>query len=561
MLDNLKLFWKLSIPIGFMVLTLVAIGVVAISGLHGLSTTALHLVDVTGARRTATWQAIAGLNDASNQTNNMILATDETMLEGNKSKLRQAQGFAIAAIDQLIALSDGDESRALNQKLKRDVEEFYTANAQVIKLGIAHDNVAAWELKSKTSRPMRAKLMATLEERVQATTQELEKVRAEAIAQETAVRIRLYVASAVGILGSLGLLAFIVPYKIVRPLNAMGANMELLANGNLDIQVKGSARRDEIGLLARALVVFQTNARHARDMTATQEIDRRQKIERAGRLENLVQTFQTKAGALVDLVSAASTELEATAQSMASTAEQTNQRANNVSAAAEETSAGVQTTASAAEELTSSIGEISRQMQQSSRVTEKAVEEARRTDTIVRALADGAQKIGDVVGLITSIAGQTNLLALNATIEAARAGDAGKGFAVVASEVKSLAQQTAKATEEIGAQIGQIQSATIEAVDAIKGITAIIEEVRAIAVGIASAVEEQGSATSEIARNVQITSASTQEVTSNITGVSQAANDTGVAASQVLGAAGDLSRQAEQLSQTFEGFITDIRAA
>jgi len=221
----------------------------------------------------------------------------------------------------------------------------------------------------------------------------------------------------------------------------------------------------------------------------------------------------------------------------------------------------VQTVASAAEQLTASISEISRQVLQSSRITERAVADARRTDTVVRALSDGAQKIGDVVGLITSIAGQTNLLALNATIEAARAGDAGRGFAVVASEVKNLAQQTAKATDEIGAQIGQIQTATGEAVEAIRAITGVIEEVSTIATAIASAVEQQGAATAEIARNVQQTAVSAHEVTSNIAGVSQAANDTGAAAAQVLSAAEGLSRQAATLTDEVNEFAAGIRAA
>jgi methyl-accepting chemotaxis protein len=221
----------------------------------------------------------------------------------------------------------------------------------------------------------------------------------------------------------------------------------------------------------------------------------------------------------------------------------------------------VQTVAASAEELTSSIGEISRQVTQSSQITAKAVQEARRTDTIVRALSEGADKIGQVVDLITNIAGQTNLLALNATIEAARAGEAGRGFAVVASEVKSLAQQTARATEEIGAQIAQVQSATNDAVEAIKGITGTIEEVSGIAATIAAAVEEQGAATAEIARNVQQVSESTQEVTSNITGVSQAAQEASVAVSHVLGNANDVSNQASRLSVEVDSFVGLIRAA
>jgi methyl-accepting chemotaxis protein len=221
----------------------------------------------------------------------------------------------------------------------------------------------------------------------------------------------------------------------------------------------------------------------------------------------------------------------------------------------------VQTVAASAEELTASIREISQQVTQSAQIAGQAVAEARRTDGIVRALSEGADKIGKVVDLITNIAGQTNLLALNATIEAARAGEAGRGFAVVASEVKSLAQQTAQATEEIGAQIAQVQRATGDAVEAIKGITATIEGVSSIAATIAAAVEEQGAATAEIARNVQQVSQSTQEVTTTITGVSQAAQEAGIAVTHVLGGASDVFNQAERLNAELESFLTTLQAA
>ena len=271
--------------------------------------------------------------------------------------------------------------------------------------------------------------------------------------------------------------------------------------------------------------------------------------------------FEAQVGSLVSKLSNGATTLQATASSMSVTAAQTNRQATTVSIAAGDASAGVQTVAAAAEELTASIHEISRQVAQSAKITGKAVEDARRTDAIVRALADGAQKIGDVVQLITGIAAQTNLLALNATIEAARAGDAGKGFAVVASEVKSLATQTAKATEEIGAQIKHIQDATGEAVQEIRAIGATIEEVNVIASNIAAAVEQQGAATAEIARNVQQTAARTQEVTTTIASVSQAANDTGAAADQVLEAASGLAQQADSLTSEVNAFVTGVRAA
>jgi len=271
--------------------------------------------------------------------------------------------------------------------------------------------------------------------------------------------------------------------------------------------------------------------------------------------------FEAQVGALVGLLAAGSTELEATARGMTDSADRTNQQANIVAAAAEEAGAGVQTVAAAAEELTASIAEITRQVAQSAKMAARVVDDAQRTNAIVTALAEGADRIGNVVGLITSIAGQTNLLALNATIEAARAGDAGKGFAVVASEVKNLAAQTSRATGEIGAQITSIQAATKEAVAAIRAISASIDEVSAISTTIAAAVEEQGAATAEIARNVAQTATAAQDVTSNITGVSQAATDSSTAAGQVLSAAGDLSKQAEQLSREVNTFVAGVRGA
>ena len=345
------------------------------------------------------------------------------------------------------------------------------------------------------------------------------------------------------------------------PLTTMTAAMKRLAGRDMQLAVPGIGRGDESGAMAGAVQVFKDNMIKADELAAKQDADRKIKEERTVRLEALVRSFEGKVGQMVGMLAAASTKMEATAQTMSTTATQTNQQAATVTSAAELTSVGVQTVAAAAEQLTASISEITRQATQSARVSEKAISDARRTDVIVQALAAGAQKIADVVGLIASIAGQTNFLALNATIEAARAGEAGKGFAVVASEVKSLAQQTAKVTDEIRSQISHVQASTSEAVEAIRGITSIIEEVGAIAAMIAPTVEEQGAATSEIARNVQQTAANTQTVTTNIIGVSQAANDTGAAASQVLSAAGDLSRQAEALTQEVTSLVADVRAA
>ncbi len=261
---------------------------------------------------------------------------------------------------------------------------------------------------------------------------------------------------------------------------------------------------------------------------------------------------------VVELVASASTEMQSSAQALAATAEQTNQQSTAVAAASEEVTANVQTVASSAEELTASVNEISRQVAESTNISQEAVNETNRTNEAVEGLAEAAQKIGDVVKLISDIAGQTNLLALNATIEAARAGEAGKGFAVVASEVKSLANQTAKATEDIAAQVSAIQAETTSAVTAIKGIAETINKVNEIAVTISSAVEEQGAATAEISRNVQEASNGTQEVTSNIAGVSTAAGETGQAASVVLEASKGLSTSAEELRENVEKFLKGL---
>jgi methyl-accepting chemotaxis protein len=279
------------------------------------------------------------------------------------------------------------------------------------------------------------------------------------------------------------------------------------------------------------------------------------------RMAALAQGLEASVGQLVGRLASGAGHLETTAKSMTCSADQTNDQATRVAAAAEAAGTGVHAVAAAAEQLSASVKEISRQVAQSSRVTSRAVEDAKRTDTIVRALAEGAERIGQIIELISTIASQTNLLALNATIEAARAGDAGKGFAVVASEVKSLASQTAKATEEIGAQVGQIQAATREAVSAIQQITSTIAEVNEISGTIAAAVEQQGAATAEIARNVQDTAAAAQAVTENIAGVSVAANETGAAASEVLTAAGDVSSQAGKLSEQVAHFLAGVRAA
>ncbi|MCA1531866.1 cache domain-containing protein [Bradyrhizobium sp. NBAIM03] len=366
----------------------------------------------------------------------------------------------------------------------------------------------------------------------------------------------------IGLMLLMAALSWLIARDVLGALDRQKNRMQAISEGAIDKPVEETDRGDEIGRMAETLEILRQTALTARTLEAEQVAAKaRSEQEKREALIALADRFDASVGQLVGLMASGSGELETTAKSMSSTAEGTNRRAAVVGSAANEASQRVQTVASAAEELSSSITEISRQVAQSAEVTGRAVDSARRTDTIVRALSDGAQQIEHVAELISNIAAQTNLLALNATIEAARAGEAGRGFAVVASEVKSLASQTAEATREIGDKITQIQGATKEAVDAIGGITATIEEVSRIATSIGAAIEEQGAATAEIARSVSQTAEATKEVTTNIGGVSTAANETGNAAGMVLAAASNLSKQAEQLSGEVGTFLKGVRAA
>jgi len=354
-------------------------------------------------------------------------------------------------------------------------------------------------------------------------------------------------------------LVYVIVTGITRPVLALTGVMGTLAEGDTSVEVTGTERGDEIGSMSQAVEVFKENMIHNQEMAAQQEKENETKEAKRIALEKTAHDFETSVTGVLSEVNQASNSMQSTAESMAATAEQTSKQSTVVAAAAEEASTNVETVASAAEELSSSISEISRQVSQSTRIANTAVNEVESANDKVQGLADAAHKIGEVVALITDIADQTNLLALNATIEAARAGEAGKGFAVVASEVKNLANQTAKATEEISAQIGGIQGATKDAVHAIESIGGTIGQMSEISSAIAAAVEEQGAATSEIARNVEQAAVGTSEVTSNITGVNQAANDTGQAAEMVLAAVNTLTAESDKLSHQVEDFLSNLK--
>ena len=344
--------------------------------------------------------------------------------------------------------------------------------------------------------------------------------------------------------------------QIARPIRRIGEVLLELANGNKSVDVPYAERGDEVGDNARAAKTFKEKLIRIEAMEAEQkDIEQRASAQRKADMLKLADQFQGAVGGIVDTVSTAATELEAAAGTLTSTAEVAQELSGIVASASEEASTNVQSVASATEEMTSSVTEISRQVQESSRIAVEAVAQAKKTDARINALSQAAGRIGDVVKLITAIAEQTNLLALNATIEAARAGDAGRGFAVVASEVKALASQTAKATEEIGNQIGAMQAATGESVVAIKEIGGTIGRISEIASTIAAAVEEQGAATAEIARNVERAAQGTAQVATRITDVNRGAGETGSASAQ------SLSRDSNHLKAEVDQFLQAVRAA
>ena len=347
--------------------------------------------------------------------------------------------------------------------------------------------------------------------------------------------------------------------ELVRPLADLTVAMEAVARGEDNVTVPGGKRGDEIGAMSRA---FEDNARR---VAALAERQRQQEIvairERREATLKLADDFERSVGGIVTLVSAAATEMQASATQLTASAHETAAQSVAVSAASEEAGTNVTSVASAAEELGASVGEISRQIQTSTQISAEATKEAEIAVRIVSELNEVTASIGDVVTLIAGLASQTNLLALNATIESARAGEAGKGFAVVASEVKALAGQTAKATSDISAKIAQIQGATGRAVEAIKTISGTIETVSGANYAIASAVEQQAGATHEIIRAVNQASLGTNEVSSNITGVAQAAEQTGDAAAQVLTSSSELAQQAERLNHEMDKFLATVRAA
>ncbi|CAX22295.1 putative methyl-accepting chemotaxis sensory transducer [Methylorubrum extorquens DM4] len=531
--------------------------------MRGLSEQTARIVDVQAVRLDALLHMRGGITEAAVMDRNMLLESDPQ----NKARFRTRQQAGMTeareGAERLLALADTPERRTANEAVRRDIESFFATLDRVYDLGLRQQGDEAFRIARDVGIPARLKLNEWMQNRSTLLASELAAAKVKATEDADRGTAMLISFAVVGLLGAMALAGSIVVLSITRPLGSLVGVLQRMARGEIEAEIKEAARGDEIGAVGRAVegIKAMVARKAAEEAEVRRRADEAAAAERKRTMVELADGFEAAVGGIVGMVSASATELQATAQQMTATATETASQSTTVAAAAEEAASNVGTVAAAAEELGVSVQEIGRQVQGSSGLAQAAVGEADQTTHLVQALRTTSARIGDMVGLISNIASQTNLLALNATIEAARAGEAGRGFAVVATEVKELASQTARATEEISGQIGEIQGVTDQAVAAIGVITSRIREINNVAAGIAAAVEQQGAATQEIVRNVAQASSGTAEVTRNISGVAQASEETGIAASQVLTSSAELSRQSEHLSAEVQRFLATVRAA
>lgn len=505
--------------------------------------------------------AMAAMVDQEVGVRGYLIAGDEVFLEPYH-KGGAAYAAAFAAVKKLTSDNPAQQIRLdkMNQAAQAWRAEIAEKEIALMAKPETREQARAMEASGAGKKWMDSVRASVAE--IDAVERALLTARSEALASAFSVSFLTTIIGGVASLVVALLASLALARGIATPITAMRGVMQQLARGDTSVEVPGVGRKDEVGGMAAAVQVFKDTMIETERLRAEQEaLKRRAELERREAMLALAARFETSVGGIVESVVASAMELQTTSKSMASTSQETSQRSTTVAAASEQATQNVQTVASAAEELSASIREISQQVTHAGTVIQQGVEQTMQSNTHVQGLAKTAEKIGDVVRIISDIAGQTNLLALNATIEAARAGDAGKGFAVVASEVKTLATQTAKATDEISKQIKMIQEATGLAVQSILGVTETIGRVNQTASAIAAAVEEQAAATQEISRNVIQAAQGTQEVSGNIVGVRQAAQQAGEEASNVLASANELSRSGEALKGQVSAFLHEVRAA
>jgi methyl-accepting chemotaxis protein len=575
-LSNWKIKYKIQLVVGVLGIVIAAVAATGYFAIRGIN-------EATDRVQAADRHAFLGAR-ADQEAYALDLAALQVVVAQNRQDIDEQVGTAehsgadlesdIAALAQ----DANDDER----KLISDIEDSFhdyaphvTSTLELARTSVAQDADAGRQAVASAiqGRESSRRLHTAIEKFNGGAVGEAKEANADSDHLSLVAESVIATVAGIGVIGGVVFGYFLSSFAVSAPLARAITTLRKVSGGDLDAEIYGVGRGDEIGGIATAMVQFQDNLRRTRHLEAeaaeqkrraeaeSEEQKRRAEAERRAAMERMAGEFENTVKGVVQGVAAAATQMKGHAQSLSGTAEETTKQSTVVAAASEQASVNVQTVATAAEELSGSIAEISRQVEQSARIASAAVDDATRANQTMVDLANVAQSIGDVVQMISDIAAQTNLLALNATIEAARAGEAGKGFAVVASEVKSLATQTAKATDEIGTQITSIRKATGTAVDTIKSFGTTIHTMNEIAASVASAMDEQGAATREIARNVQQASAGTAEVSTNIVSVTHAAGDTGRAANDLLAAAEALTRQSEDLTVQVDRFLAAVRAA
>lgn len=557
-IHNLPILGKALLALGLLLAVTGGVGVFAVSRLAALDALYGRLLaqDARGALYLA--RAHTALLDDARAIGLMLAETSDQRRQAVARELEAAR----SEVARLMAAA-----RDTYPRLAETTRRFEQAYAQItaitrdIERTLVQDRDAAARMLAEQRQPLSVAVRQELNATMARISQEQD---AKTAAASASAEQAFWAALAMLLLGAITsalLAAWLVRTTISAPIGRITARMDALKAGDRESPVPGAGRTDEVGRMAAALESFRAaSLEHAR-LEAEERERAQRRAQRTERMDALIGGFEAEAAEVLRIVAAASTELDATAAAMQASAGASSERTTSLAAAAEQASANVQTVAASAEEMAASIAEVARQVADGARIAAQASEDARATDAAVASLADAAKQIGEVVGLISDIAGRTNLLALNATIEAARAGEAGKGFAVVASEVKALASQTAKATEQIGGQITTIQGDTARAVEAIRGIARTVAAMDQTMTQVAAAAEEQSAATREIGRAVAEAATGTRDVSRHAGGVMEGAAQTGAAASEVRAASGELAREAEGLRGKVDRFLTDIRAA
>jgi len=561
---DMKIGTRLIVSFGAILALMLVLTLIGINRVNQINTDLTEINDVNSIKQRYAINFRGSVHDRAIALRDVVLIPDAASRKLPIQDIeRLAKFYADSAgpLDKMFAeMTDiSAQERAILASIKETETKTLPLIAAVITRKNAGDDAGAHAILLDQARPLFTEWLARINQFIDWQESKNQQAAASARATAKGFELLMILVTAAALVIAIGVAWWNI--WSVKPLRTLTANMLTLARGDLSVQIPAAHGKDEVGEIVSAVALFKDSMVEVDRLRTDQE---RAKTEaeatKRASMNALADEFESSVTAIVKSVSAAAATLQTTATGMSAAASQAGSQANAVMRATEGASENVQTVAATTEELAAAIQEISRQVAESTRIAGSAVTEAERTNNKIQALAVAAEKVGTVVKLISDIAGQTNLLALNATIEAARAGEAGKGFAVVAAEVKNLASQTAKATDEITAQIQAIQSATAESVQAIQGISRTITDISDISASVAGSVQQQAAATQEIARSGERAAADMSEVNSNISGVGQAVDRTGTAASLVLTAAGDLTQQSETLSSRVDGFIRRIRA-